>query len=87
MLDALALLIMFMAVLAVFTQHFVWAAVAVVASVLIWRAGHSRRQEMRRARLAIERNKQAGNAPRPTTTAFPEDSRSWSADSGFGRDK
>jgi hypothetical protein len=87
MLDALALLIMFLAVIAVFTQHFVWAAAGVVAAVLVWRAGHSRRQEMRRARAAIERDKQANSAPRPTTTAFPEDSRSWSADSGFGRDK
>lgn len=86
MIDALALLVMFLAVLAAFTQHIAWAVVAAVAAVLIWRTSHNRRQELRRARRAMERAKQASNTFRPTTTAFPEDSQAWSADSGSGRD-
>jgi len=87
MLDALALLIMFLAVLAAFTQHYIAALIALAVAIAVWRTGHSRRKELRRARRAMERSKQANNTFRPTTTAFPDDSRSWSADSGFGRDK
>ena len=87
MIDALALLVMFVAALAAFTKHVAWAVVAVVAAVLIWRTGHHRRQELRRARRALERSRQASKTFRPTTTAFPDDSQAWSADSGFGRDK
>ncbi len=85
--DALALLIMFAAVIAVFTKQYVGAALAAVVALLLWRFNHNRRREMRRARRALERSKRASNTFRPTTTAFPDDSRAWSADSGFGRDK
>lgn len=88
MIDAIALIIMFMAVLAAMTKHFVWAVIAVVVAVLVWKAGDDRRKQQRRARRALERAKQAGSKTfRPTTTAFPDDSQAWSADSGFGRDK
>jgi hypothetical protein len=35
----------------------------------------------------LERAKKGSNTFRPTTTAFPDDSQAWSADSGFGRDR
>lgn len=89
MIDAAALIIMFIAVLAAFTKHFAWALVAVAASVLVWKAGDQRRKQARRARRAMERARQgqASKTFRPTTTAFPDDSQAWSAESGFGRDK
>jgi NhaP-type Na+/H+ or K+/H+ antiporter len=87
MMDALALIIMFVAVLAAMTKHFVWAVVAVAVAVLVWKAGDQRRKQQRRARRALERAKKGANTFRPTTTAFPDDSQAWSADSGFGRDR
>lgn len=87
MMDALALIIMFVAVLAAMTKHFVWAVIAVAAAVLVWKAGDQRRKQQRRARRAMERAKQASKTFRQTTTAFPDDSQAWSADSGFGRDR
>lgn len=87
MTDALALLLMFVAALAAFTRHEAWALGAAICAVLIWWVGHRRRGELRRARRAQERSEQAANALRPKTTAFPDDSQAWSADSGFGRDQ